>query len=120
MSSTSPVSPAVQIECVEGIPIVVIFGRLDTNSAPLFDTHTASLHEQPCPRVLLDFSSLTYISSAGLRSIIKLIKHAAASGGRAGVFAVAEPIMELIEISGFQPLLDIYADRESALQGGRK
>ncbi len=118
MSSASPASPAAHVECVEGIPIVVIYGRLDTNSAPAFDAQTASLHGQHCPRVLLDFSSVTYISSAGLRSIIKLIKHAAACGGRAGVFAVPEPIMELIEISGFQPLLDIYPDRASALKGG--
>lgn len=117
--SASPASSAAHIECVEGIPIVTVSGRLDANTAPIFDAQTASLHAEPCARILLDLSAVTYVSSAGLRSIIKLMKHTAACGGRTGLFSVSEPIMELLEISGFQPLLDIYPDRETALKGGR-
>ncbi|HWE84467.1 MAG TPA: STAS domain-containing protein [Terracidiphilus sp.] len=116
--SASPASSAAQIECVQGIPIVTVSGRLDSNTAPLFDAQTASLHNEPCARILLDLSDATYVSSAGLRSIIKLIKHTASCGGRTGLFSVPEPILELIEISGFQPLLDIYPDQETALKGG--
>lgn len=97
--------------------MVAISGRLDTTSAPAFDAQTASLLEEKHARVLLDLSAVTYVSSAGLRSILKIIKHTAASGGRTGVFSVPAQILEVIEISGFQPLLDIYPDRESALQG---
>lgn len=116
--SESPVSSAAQVECVQGIPIVTISGRLDSNTAPAFDAQTASIHNQRCRRILLDMNAVTYVSSAGLRSIIKLIKHTASCGGRTGIFSVSEPIMELIELSGFQPLLDIYPDRETALKGG--
>ena len=97
--------------------MVAISGRLDTTSAPVFDAQTASLFEEKHVRVLLDLSAVTYIGSAGLRSILKIIKHTAASGGRTGVFSVPPQILEVIEISGFQPLLDIYPDRESALPG---
>lgn len=113
--STGPL-PA-QIECVRGIPVMVMMGRLDTTNAPLFDAQAASFLADACSRVLLDFSGLTYISSAGLRSIIRIIKHTAVCGGRTGIFAVPAHILELIEISGFQPLIDIYPDRETALNG---
>jgi anti-sigma B factor antagonist len=96
---------------------MVMTGRLDTISAPLFDAQAAPFLTETRNRVLFDFSGLTYISSAGLRSILRIIKHTAACGGRAGVFAVPTHILELIEISGFQSLLDIYPDRETALNG---
>jgi anti-anti-sigma factor len=65
----------------------------------------------------LDLSGVTFISSAGLRSILQIIKHTNRSGGRTGIFSVPEQILEAIEISGFEPLLDIYPDRETALNG---
>lgn len=117
MTNTSPGSVIAQVECVRGIPVMVIAGRLDTISAPFFDAQAAPLLAEVRSRILLDFSALTYISSAGLRSIIRIIKHTAACGTRTGIFAVPAHILELIEISGFQPLLDIYPDRETALNG---
>lgn len=117
MNSTSPLSVPAHLECVRGIPIVVITGRLDTSNAPLFETQTASLLEEKHKRVLLDLSGLTFISSAGLRSMLQIIKHTNRSGGRTGVFSVPEQILEAIEISGFAPLIDVYPDRETALNG---
>jgi len=69
-------------------------------------------------RILVDLSAVTYISSAGLRSILRLIKHTAVHGGRTGIFGGAAQVMEVFEISGFGPLLDVYPDRENALNGG--
>jgi anti-anti-sigma factor len=102
---------------VQGIPVVTISGRLDTVSAPVFDAQTASLLEEKHARILLDASALTYVSSVGLRSILRIIKHTSQCGGRTGMFAAQAQILEVIEISGFQRLLDIYPDRVSALNG---
>jgi anti-anti-sigma factor len=117
MTNTSTGPLPAQIECVRGIPVMVMMGRLDTTNAPLFDAQAASFLAEARRRVLLDLSGLTYISSAGLRSIIRIIKHTAVCGGRTGIFAVPAHILELIEISGFQPLIDIYPDHETALNG---
>jgi anti-anti-sigma factor len=118
MESSQPASAPARVSLVQGIPVVEIIGRLDVLSAPLFDEQAASLFAGQCERVLLDCSALTYISSAGLRSILKLIKLCSAGRGRVGMFAVAPNILEIIEISGFQALLDIYPERETALKQG--
>jgi anti-sigma B factor antagonist len=94
---------------------VAISGRLDTSSAPVFDAQLAPLLAQPRPRILLDLGAVTYVSSAGLRSILQLVKHAAAHKGRVGMFGAPPHIMEVIEISGFPSLLDVYPDRTAAL-----
>jgi anti-anti-sigma factor len=67
--------------------------------------------------ILIDFTAVTFISSAGLRSIVRLIKHTAAHGGRLGLFSVPDHVLEVIEICGFSSLVDIYPDRATALQG---
>ena len=106
-----------KIEFLQGVPVVTISGRLDTNSAPLFDAELApSLLLVRAP-ILLDLTALTFISSAGLRSILSLIKHTAAHGGRLGLFSVPNHVLEVIEICGFSSLIDIYPDGASALQG---
>jgi anti-anti-sigma factor len=117
MHSNSPASVPAHVVCIQGIPVVSLAGRLDTASSPAFDAQTSSLFEEKHQRVLLDLSGLTYISSMGLRSLLKIVKHTAQSGGRTGIFSVPAQILELIEISGFSSLLDIYPDRESALNG---
>jgi anti-anti-sigma factor len=112
-----PVFVPARIECIRGIPVMSITGRLDSTNAPLFDSQADPVLAEAGSRILLDFSGLTYISSAGLGSIMRIAKWTAGRGGRTGIFSVPAHILELIAISGFQPMLDIYPDRETALNG---
>jgi anti-anti-sigma factor len=109
----------VAIEYAETLPLVILSGRLDISAAPLFDSEMAPLLAKPHPRILLDLADVTYISSAGLRSVLSLVKHTAKHGGRLALIAIAPQIMEIIEISGFPSLMDIYPDRESALAASK-
>jgi anti-anti-sigma factor len=95
----------------------VVTGRLDANNAHLFEQQTAPLLTEKHQRILLDLSGLTYVSSAGLRAMIRIVKHTSQQGGRTGIFAVSPHILELMEISGFETLIDIFPDRETALIG---
>jgi len=105
----------VSIEHPNGILLVIISGRLDTASAPVFDARLAPELVPPRRNILVDLSGVTYISSAGLRSILQLVKHTAAQGGRVGLFGAQPQIVEVIEISGFPSLLDLFPDRSAAL-----
>lgn len=116
MESTPAASAPARVTFVEGIPVVEVVGRLDVATAPLFDAQTAVVFAERRARVLLDMSAATYISSVGLRSILKMIKLSAAGGGRVGMFAIPSQIVEILEISGFQTLMDIYPERETALK----
>lgn len=105
----------VSVEHIDGRLIVTVIGRLDTVSAPSFDLQLAPLLARPRPHILVDLSGVSYISSAGLRSILQLVKHSASHGGRVGLFGAQPQIVEVIDISGFPSLLDLYPDRETAL-----
>jgi anti-anti-sigma factor len=108
-------SMEVSAETIDGILLITIAGRLDTNTASSFDAQLAPVLAQSQSNVLVDLGDVNYVSSAGLRSILQLVKHTAAHGGRVGLFGTQPHILEVIEMSGFPALLDLYPDRESAL-----
>ena len=108
-----------KIEHIDGLPVIAVSGRLDATTAPLFDAEMKALLSTPKPHILMDLSEVTYVSSAGLRSVLLLVKHTAAQGGRLGLFGASQGVMEVIEISGFPSLLDVYPDRETALAAPR-
>jgi anti-anti-sigma factor len=89
-------------------------GRLDSQSSPLFEQELLQYIESGGGRLLLDFSELTYISSAGLRVILVAAKRMKAVGGRFVLAALNDQVSEVFEISGFSRLLDIVPDYDSA------
>ena len=96
--------------------LIAVSGRLDTGTAPQFDEKVAPVLTEPHKYILLDMSGVTYISSAGLRSVLHLVKHTTDHGGRVGLFSVPAQIMDVIDISGLPSRLDLYPDRASALK----
>ncbi len=80
-------------------------GRLDTTTAPqLEETFKGSL--QGVTELVLDFASLAYISSAGLRVILMAVKLMKKQGSMV-VKNVNETVMEVFEITGFSDMLTI-------------
>ena len=85
--------------------ILKIVGRLDTSTAPeleaTIDGCAAGIKE-----LVLDCSALEYVSSAGLRVILKTQKLMNAQGAMK-LTHVNESIMEVFDITGFADILTI-------------
>lgn len=84
---------------------IALEGRLDTTTAPqLENVFKESLSN--ITSLVLDFSALSYISSAGLRVILSAIKIMKKQGSMV-VKNVNETVMEVFDITGFSDMLDI-------------
>ena len=85
--------------------VLKIAGMLDTETAPeleaLLGTVLTGITD-----LVLDFADLEYVSSAGLRVILKAQKLMNAVG-KMKVIHVNESIMEIFEITGFDSILSI-------------
>lgn len=82
-----------------------IAGRLDTRTAPELDAWFRDDGDRT-RRLVLDLSGLEYISSAGLRVVLALHKQMSKRGGLK-VSGVADPVMEVLEATGFIDILEI-------------
>lgn len=80
-------------------------GRLDTTTAPQLE---AALKESLAgvKNLAFDFSSLVYLSSAGLRVILATLK-TMKKQGKMVIRNVNDTIMEVFEITGFADMLTI-------------
>ncbi|HEY1736558.1 MAG TPA: STAS domain-containing protein [Methylovirgula sp.] len=91
-------------------------GRLDSASGPAFEKDLLAQIEGGRHRMLLDFSDLQYISSAGLRIVLLAAKKMKSAGGKMALCALNPQIAEVFEISGFSNILDIHPSRDAALK----
>ena len=94
--------------------IVRIGGRLDAVTTVDAERQTAQLPQ--APRVVLDLSRLSYISSAGLRLLLKLGKEIKEAGGQLVLAALQPMVEEVFRMTGFDGMFEIAADVADAEQ----
>ncbi len=80
-------------------------GRLDTMTAPELEAELNS-SLKGAESLVLDFSKLNYISSAGLRVLLSAHKIMSGKGGMK-VTHVNEIVQEVFDVTGFADILDI-------------
>ncbi len=86
---------------------VVLFfeGRIDSSNAETWERAIrTALEAHPGCTPILDFGGLDYISSAGLRVLMKLSKQA---GEKLTVREVSPEVYEILDMTGFTVLLDV-------------
>lgn len=96
------------------IHIVAITGSLDSTTSPEAQKSLDAVLAG-AKKVLLDFSHLDYISSAGLRILLGAAKQLRAKGGTLGMFGLNQSVREVFDISGFSSILSIYQSEAEAL-----
>jgi anti-anti-sigma factor len=97
-------------------PLVLVPARrLDSSTAPDFETELLGRIEGGANAVLLDFSTVDYISSAGLRVILLAGKRLRATGGRLALCGLTEDCLEAFRISGFDTLFPLFASVDEGL-----
>jgi stage II sporulation protein AA (anti-sigma F factor antagonist) len=97
------------------ISVVRPQGRLDSVTSADFERDLLRNIDSGATRVLIDFSKLDYISSAGLRSVLLAAKRIRACGGRMSLCSLNRQIAEVFDISGFSSILDIQPSYDAAV-----
>ena len=90
-------------------------GRLDGHSTPAFEERLLGCIEAGERAVLLDFGNLDYISSAGLRAVLKASKRLSDLNGRFALCALNANVREVFRISGFDTIIAVHPDAAAAL-----
>ena len=99
------------------VPAVIrLLGRIDSNNAPEVEKDAMGLLTgSGASEVIIDAGDLEYISSAGLRSVLKMAKVCNSQKVAFLVCGIQPPVYEVFRISGFTSLLTIKNTRQEAL-----
>ncbi|MCR5001094.1 MAG: anti-sigma factor antagonist [Lachnospiraceae bacterium] len=85
---------------------VKLSGRIDSNNAGKVEEEVLDeIKDKAKEGVMFDASELEYISSAGLRVLMKAAKMAGSN--KAGIIEVSPEVYEIFEVTGFTELFDV-------------
>ncbi|MFI5334859.1 MAG: STAS domain-containing protein [Chlamydiales bacterium] len=91
-------------------------GRLDATTTPQLEKKILSFLEKEKQKLLIDFSKITYLSSAGMRLLLSATKKLKARGGKLVFSAMSDDVMKIIKMAGFERILEIYSTEAEALK----
>ena len=84
---------------------LAVIGRLDTNTAPELETFMEGVWEKEVKDVTVDMTECDFVSSAGLRVIVAMQKHASSVQGKLIFKGVQSEVMEVFQMTGFDKIL---------------
>ena len=99
----------------EGAIIAMLNGRLDTNSSATAEEKLIESSQNGQASMVIDFAKTDYISSSGLRVLLKLAKNALRNKGALALCNANQQILEVLEISGFLGIVKYFENLKEAV-----
>jgi len=96
--------------------VLKITGRLDAISSPGTEKKVFECINNGQHQLLLDFSDVEYLSSAGMRMLLSTTKKLKTLNGKLVVCSVNMNVMDVLKMSGFDHVLELVQNREEALR----
>jgi anti-anti-sigma factor len=98
-----------------GVVVVSPHGRIDSTTSALLERHLHGIAAAGKTRVVVDFSGVDYISSAGLRVLLALAKRGRDQKGRVALCGLNDSVRQVFELAGFVALFTIAPTRAEAV-----
>jgi anti-anti-sigma factor len=102
-------------EPVGDVYVVTAQGRLDGTSSAKFLERFEPLTSGANPKLLIDLSGIDFVTSAGLRAVLGVVKRVKAANGLLAVCGLQAPVREILDITGLTPMMQIYPLRADGL-----
>lgn len=102
-------------EPVGDIHVVTAQGRLDGSTSAMFTERFEKLIGGTQPKLLVDLSGIEFVTSAGLRAVLGVVKRVKAANGVLAVCGIQAPVQEILDITGLTPMMQIYPLRADGL-----
>jgi anti-sigma B factor antagonist len=99
----------------EGIEIFSVKGSLDSNTSPEFEQKIYEALEKGQRKLILNLEDLDYISSAGIRVMLKTTKDLKRMDGNIVLCSLQDYVREVFEIAGFDGYLNIENNLKAAM-----
>lgn len=97
-----------------GATVLQLSGRLDGTTSPEVDERLLAVSAKS-EVLILDLAELSYISSAGLRVLLKAAKQAQTAKQRLLLSGLQPVVKQVFDVSGFTSIFALFASRDEAL-----
>jgi anti-sigma B factor antagonist len=108
---------SIETDNAQNISVMKVTGRVDSETAPDLDAALSKLLNENRNKIVLNLQDVDFLSSAGLRAMVKALKGAQKSGGDVRLAAVSQPIEVILRTVGMMQMFKMYSTSEEAVAG---
>ncbi len=102
-------------EQVGSVTVLLVTGRLDSTTSPVLAERLSGIQNAATAGLLVDFSKLEYISSAGFRVLLQTAKRADQNAAKLVLCGVSGKVRQLFDLGGFLDLFSISGTRDEGI-----
>jgi anti-sigma B factor antagonist len=97
------------------VQLFEVVGRVDsTNASELGDVMDKTV-DSGNSNLVLDLSGVEYMSSAGLREMVRVLKRVKRGGGDLRIANPSERVKEVLELAGLDTIFEVYPTQVEAV-----
>lgn len=104
----------IQVEDLKRVELVTVSGRIDSSNAAQFDAVLKEVASRK-HNIVLDMSGVDYISSAGLRAIVALLRESKKQKGDVRLANPSARVVEVLSLAGLDSLFQVFDSTTSAV-----
>jgi anti-sigma B factor antagonist len=103
------------VEVMEGVPVVTAPEEVDIANAGLLQQALAEAARAGQVLVVVDMTRTRFCDSTGLNALVAADRRARAEGGEVRLVITGEAVVRVVELTGVDRVIPIYASLEEAL-----
>jgi anti-sigma B factor antagonist len=95
--------------------VVAITGEIDLYKSPLLKQAFEPFITKKAPRVLVDFTGVSYVDSSGLAVFIEAMQRIQSYGGKFAFFGLRDNVRNIFELARLDQIFSIFPDKTAAM-----
>ena len=116
MKSPIPQKMKLNTSMIGNVITIILKDRIDANNAPEIEQGALSLISGSSCKLVADLSQVSFMSSAGLRALLTMLKEAKRNGGDLRLAGAQGFVKEVLDLTKFSAIFKIYTNTEDAVQ----
>ena len=100
---------------IDELSVVDVVGEVDVFSAPELAAQLTQLFDAGRQTVVVDLTSVTFLDSTGLGTLVAARNRAEEAGGQLPIIGSGERVLKLFRITGLDEVFEIYPSIEAAV-----
>lgn len=105
----------INISEMKRVRLLEVNGRVDSTSAGELGSALDKSIEEGRTSLVLDLSGVEYMSSAGLREMVRVLKQVRRGSGDLRIANPSERVKEVLELAGLDSIFEIYPTQVEAV-----
>jgi len=105
----------INVSEMKRVRLFEVAGRVDSVNANEFGAALDQAIKDGKRNLVLDLGGVEYMSSAGLREMVRVLKQVRREGGDVRLAALSERVQEVLELAGLDTIFEIYPTQVEAV-----